>query len=375
MENILFILPLYHNPSLPNFKDRFIILSQKNLIGNIISSTDDPDKYDGLSFGNFRYYAIRFVNNNLFKHIHLLFRIVTLGIAINRKKKVDMIHCYDPFVIGLAGVILRKLIGCDLIVEINGHYNNDNLFEKQNFLRRMKRYVFQKISNISVNNASAIKLLNESQKEEWTPLISNKNIHIFHDFVPTHVFRPRPGQEKRYILFLGFPFQLKAVDVLIKAFLLISPKFPEFTLKIVGHCPGGDSERQRYVEMTEGNRKIEILKAVPYDDAVNLLEKCAICVLPSRSEAMGRVLLEAMACGKPVIGSRVGGIPRLISDSENGFLFESENVGDLSEKMEVLLEDHTLRKEMGKKGLLRIEEEFSSDKYAECFVEMIDRIR
>jgi len=73
-----------------------------------------------------------------------------------------------------------------------------------------------------------------------------------------------------------------------------------------------------------------------YDDLQKEFLACRCFVLPSREEGMGRVLLEAMASAKPVIGANVGGIPALIEDGKNGYLFESEDVDELAKKLDLI---------------------------------------
>jgi glycosyltransferase involved in cell wall biosynthesis len=169
---------------------------------------------------------------------------------------------------------------------------------------------------------------------------------------------------------MGHPFYRKGVDVLIKAFLKVSDKFPGMKLKIVGHCPN-EQEKARYVEMAGGNARVEILNPVFYDDAVKLIQDCTFFVLPSRSEAMGRVLIEAMACGKAVIGSNVGGIPDVIKDGENGLLFNSGDVDDLAKKMDTLLSNRGLMDAMGKRGAEIVDKKFSSKRYVENFYDAV----
>ncbi len=76
---------------------------------------------------------------------------------------------------------------------------------------------------------------------------------------------------------------------------------------------------------------------------------------------MGRVLVEAMAAGKPVIGSNVDGIPNVIKNGVNGFLFENEDVNDLAQKLEKLITTPELRKRMGNEGRKCIKNKFSED--------------
>ena len=105
-------------------------------------------------------------------------------------------------------------------------------------------------------------------------------------------------------------------------------------MKIVGYCPEGF---HYYKSLAKGNENIEFHKPVFYDEVVKLMAACSLFVLPSRTEAMGRVLLEAMACKKPIIASNVGGIPNVIKDGYNGLLFKSEKVDDLADKIRLVL--------------------------------------
>jgi len=75
-----------------------------------------------------------------------------------------------------------------------------------------------------------------------------------------------------------------------------------------------------------------------------------VFVLPSLNEGMGRVLVEAMASGKPIVASNVGGIPDLVKDGQNGFLVGPGDVNGLSLAMKKLIADEELRVKMGAKG-------------------------
>ncbi len=101
---------------------------------------------------------------------------------------------------------------------------------------------------------------------------------------------------------------------------------------------------------------------------------CAILVLPSRSEAMGRVLVEAMAAEKPRIGSRIDGIPTVINDGVDGYLVEPGNVADLAEKLDRLMRDPGLRRAMGLAGKARIPTEFAEDVYMDSLANLYDEV-
>ena len=103
-----------------------------------------------------------------------------------------------------------------------------------------------------------------------------------------------------------------------------------------------------------------------------VMKKCWCLVLPSFSEGLGRVLMEAMALGKPVIGSKVGGIPDLIREGQSGFLFEPGNAKELAEKLKTLLSSEAMAAELGKKGREFIQNNFSNEKYISNYLKMIN---
>lgn len=100
-------------------------------------------------------------------------------------------------------------------------------------------------------------------------------------------------------------------------------------------------------------------------DVPAFLGQTGIFVLPSRSEGLGLVLLEAMAAGRPVVASRVGGIPEVVLDGETGLLVPPEDPGALADAIRRLLEDPSLAQRLGEAGRRRVEAVFSAERMAE----------
>ncbi len=363
---ILFLQPLFYNPVLPNFKDRFELLSS-GCEGYVISPTGEEFMRKRLRFGRFTYIPMPMRKRRTIKYLEWTIRILWTGMRIRSRERLDYIHAYDPIFFGFVAVLLAAITGAKPIVEVNGQYQ-----DPASTPNAIKRFLFRAIAGFVLRKAEVVKFLNRKQAQEWKEVVNGKKTYLFHTFVPTHAFHPERAFDGGYILLMGHPFRIKGVDVLIRAFLKISHEFPEMRLKIIGHCPGGERERNHYRNMAEGNKQVEILRPVPYDEAIHMMEGCTFFVLPSRSEAMGRVLIEAMACGKAVIGSRTGGIPELIRDGFNGFLVDPEDVDGLAARMKILLSNRALREEMGKRGLEMVQKRFSSHRYVENFIRMLE---
>jgi len=175
----------------------------------------------------------------------------------------------------------------------------------------------------------------------------------FHPSVEGHSVRMIHGlsEKTKVVLFVGALTRwhsYKGPDVLIKAFRMVKDEINESHLIVVG---GG--------ELLGGNvalaRDLGLQGQVTFAGSVSeeLLPKyyasCDLLVLPSRdeSEGYGLVILEAMAAGKPVVGSRVGGIPDVIRDHETGLLVEPNDSPKLAEAITTLLLDDKLRRSMG----------------------------
>src|SRR5262249_45285410 len=133
------------------------------------------------------------------------------------------------------------------------------------------------------------------------PLLRRVPASVFHEFVPVSMIDRDngPAPEEKYVLLVGAPWYLKGADVLIKAFLQIAPDFPDVKLRILGYYP----DRAGMDALTGGSPRVEIMKPRPNPEALAVIKRATILVLPSRSEGLGRALLEGMAAGIPLIGT------------------------------------------------------------------------
>ena len=109
------------------------------------------------------------------------------------------------------------------------------------------------------------------------------------------------------------------------------------------------------------------------EDLPVVLAACDIFVRPSLIEGMGSAFVEAFAAGLPIIATPVGGIPDLVKDGVNGFLFKVGNIEQLAEKLRTLLSNKEMAVEMGRKGKELIQSQFSNEKYIQNYLQMINQ--
>ena len=160
---------------------------------------------------------------------------------------------------------------------------------------------------------------------------------------------------------VGWLLSIKGPVHLLRAMPYVWENHPETSLIFVGK---GGLEKG----LKEEVHRMGVWDKVKFlgwrDDIPEIMQVLDVFVLPSLNEGMGRVLVEAMAAGKPVVASRVGGILDLIKDGQNGFLAEPGGEKSLAIAIKKLLKDKKMRDEMGKRGR-EIAQGFSVEKMIE----------
>jgi glycosyltransferase involved in cell wall biosynthesis len=114
--------------------------------------------------------------------------------------------------------------------------------------------------------------------------------------------------------------------------------------------------------------------AIPSNQKPHYFAESDIVVIPSLQEAFGLVVSEAMASGKPVVGSRVGGIPDQIIDGYNGFLVQPKNPLEIAEKILWLTDNPSVAKHMGRRGRDMVERKFNIEKRIETILSLYEKL-
>lgn len=172
----------------------------------------------------------------------------------------------------------------------------------------------------------------------------------------------------------------KGLINLIQAFSKISPRYPNLRLLIsVGKPPARlKNEFNQAHKMLMGYIKLHniesktIVKTFRLDEMPQVYRESDVFVLPSENETFGQVFIEAMASGLPVLGTKVGGIPEIISDSYNGYLVPPDDSSVLSQRIEKLINDKTTRGKFIKAGIKTVEDKFALEKQFFSFSKMLE---
>lgn len=224
-----------------------------------------------------------------------------------------------------------------------------------------EKYIKSRASIVIAVSAFVHKiLLNRGYREE----------QIFQHYIGVDIERFKPlnhKPKKRYVLCVGRHTEKKGIDVLLRAFAHISMKHKEVNLIQVG--TGQLSTELKALTVSLGiEERVNFLGEKTSDEVLHLMQSAEIFVLPSctaksgDSEALGIVFNEASACEIPIVSTHHGGIPEAVLDGETGFLVQERDDVSLAERMDYLLNNPCIAREMGKKGREYVSEVFDLHK-------------
>ena len=307
-----------------------------------------------------------------------------------RKNEFDIVHVYTPFTAVVLVTLSRKLrkkmiygeqIG-DEEARLKLAHKRDvplplRIFSPDLYLMRRVKKVVMENERRKTRIVSAGKV----KPENTTTISIGVDTREFNPAISIDNIKEKYGlNDKTTILFSSDIIPRKGVEYLIRAANIVinqlGYKNTLFLLK-------GKVSEKVYLEnmrkLIEDYKLEENVKTItgflPFEDVKRLYVASDIYVLPSLEEPCPTSLLEPLACGKPLIGTNVGGIVTMIKNGWNGFLVEPANEKELAKKIKYLVDHPEKWDEMGKNSRRLAEEEFDWSKIAEKYLEVYEEIK
>lgn len=312
------------------------------------------------------------------------FLALRIGFGLCLFKKIDVIVAQSPLFEGFIGALLKKFFRkTDLIVEAHGDWDSIFLVRKRRW-EKLQRKIVKFFVKTSFKKADKVRVVAQYLLEKTKRLAPEKPHFIFPTFTDLDSFLgEKDAKLGRYVLFAGGLYKIKGVECLIEAIQLLSlrdGRRPDLRqsaeigspqLVIVGDGPEMDQLKVQG-EKLKMEKKIEFKGRLSLAETKEIMKNCYCLIVPSLSEGLPRVILEAMALSKPVIASNVGGIPDVVQDKQTGFLFEKGNSRDLAEKLRILLNNKDLARQMGQKARQLVKQRFSNKRYIDNYLKMLN---
>ena len=196
----------------------------------------------------------------------------------------------------------------------------------------------------------------------------NNIVHMPYSFNATH-YRPQYGSGTQTFCYFGRLAAEKGLITLIRAV-----KGSEAKLKIIGRGPL-KSTLEAEIEREKATN-VHLLEYITGDALRSEISNCLAVIVPSEwYENYPNAILEAFALGKPVIGSRIGGIPEMVKDYDTGFTFEPGEAKDLRAKMNLLLQDHGLAVKLGRRAREFVENNLNPEEHYRGLMKIYEDIQ
>ena len=245
--------------------------------------------------------------------------------AIDEEGTPDIIHAHSVFWAGTSAALIAKKYQIPFVITEHATAYSRNLIEEYQ-VPYIKR---------TFENAARVIAVGKGLKKDLQAYTSADKIKVIPNIVDTSKFYlpPNAGEKNKFRFFsLALLTHKKGMDILIKAF---ANKFKgKSNIELV---IGGDGEERANLERLASDMGVKdqviFLGELNREQAVREMQQCDCFILASRFETFGVVYIEALACGKPIIGTRTGG-PDGIINEKNGFLVDVEDVNGLEEAME-----------------------------------------
>jgi len=274
-----------------------------------------------------------------------------------KKFKPEIIHLEEePWTpVALEVVLLSKVAASKLVV-----FTWENLDVKLSFWQRaIERFVFRTAKLVIAGNLEAKQRVQKHGFEGPIEVLPQFGVN-------TEEFKPQPVSSPGFTVgFVGRLAEEKGIGTLLTA---VAQLPEDVQLLLVSSSPKLPTEFENLAKKLKISDRIKVVGGVPHQDLPKYINRMDVFVLPSITtqtwkEQFGRVLIEAMACKIPVVGSSSGAIPEVINDA--GLIFEEKNSEALASKIESLRSNEPLRRELAEKGYQRALKNLTFEKIAE----------
>ncbi|MGH7753551.1 MAG: glycosyltransferase family 4 protein [Gemmatimonadales bacterium] len=261
-----------------------------------------------------------------------------------------------------------------LVVESHGDFEESVLLYRQVRWPAVARLLQRVAARIVFGGADALRAISTStaaQLQRWAPGIPQVRFPTWTDIRPFHDIQASRTAD---LLFAGALAPVKGVHVLLRAFARIAAEHPESQLLIIGPAANPEYVRSLQDEILRLglDGRAVIRPAVGQAELALEMGRARVLVVPSLSEGLGRVAIEAMAAGTPVVASRVGGLPDVIQDGFTGFLVPPGDEDALSHHLDWMLDHPQEAEEMGRRGRSAAASLFSEGNYMRGYAALFE---
>jgi len=260
-------------------------------------------------------------------------RLLSIVAKLHREKPIHLIHAHAALPCGRAAALLSQRLDIPFVVSVHGlDVFNDSFAPNARSLRQASIDVYQAAQTVICVSGKVRQIL-----QEGMPAIVNGA--IVHNGVDPELFSPAlaSATHPHELLAVGNLIPSKGQELILRAMHRLTSDFPNLECRFIGEGP--DQARLEALARDLGiGAQVHFLGRQSRAAVAEAMRRCSAFVLPSRSEGLGCVYLEAMSCAKPVIACRGQGIEDVIQPPKNGCLVSPDSQEELAYSLRNFLE-------------------------------------
>jgi L-malate glycosyltransferase len=312
-------------------------------------------------YTNIYFHEVEVNQYSVFKYPPYDLALASKMAEVTKRENLDLLHVHYAIPHAACAFLAKQMVGGDVKIVTTLHGTDITVLGYDPSLTELIRF--------GIEQSDAVTAVSQSLVEQTYELIEpKKEIKTIYNFVDEKIYYKRNvndlrsqygiEEDERVIIHVSNFRKVKRVPDVIRAFDLVQ-KEVKSKLLLVGDGP----------ELTTA---CKLMNELGLDDKVLLLGKqenlaelysiSDLKLLLSEKESFGLVLIEAMACGVPTIGTNVGGIPEVIEDGVDGYICELGDIKDIANKAINLLSDIELHQKMSNQAIKSVQQKFNSER-------------
>lgn len=264
----------------------------------------------------------------------------TLWLVGRIRRHVEVVLAYQTVIDGVIGVLAKKLFGIPVVVSVrcDTEYRLDRFYQS----RLLTPFVVRNADAVAVQSPRMARELVEAVADAVPADALRAKIFV----MPNGVDAAAPCSGGGEVLYVGRLTKLKSVDVLLAAMR----RLPGETLRIVGDGP----ERRPLERAASDLSNVIFTGRLDHRQAMAMLARAKVLVLPSQHEGQPNILMEAMTRGVPVVATDVGGVPDLVEHGRTGWLVRPGDAAAIANAIRAISSDRALRDRLGQQALVEM---------------------
>ncbi|WP_096200911.1 N-acetyl-alpha-D-glucosaminyl L-malate synthase BshA [Bacillus sp. FJAT-45350] len=334
-------------------------------------SSSVPFRLDKV-YPNIYYHEVEVNQYSVFQYPPYDLTLASKMAEIAKRQNLDLLHVHYAVPHAICAYLAKQMVGDHLKIVTTLHGTDITVLGYDPSLSELIRFAIEQSDAVTA-------VSDDLGKETHSLLDTTKEIETIYNFIDERVYfkKESTGLKKDYgiqenekvIVHISNFRPVKRVSDIVKSFAKIQEQIPA-KLLLIGDGPEltvacrlvkeyGIEERVLFL----GNQK-RVAEILSISDLMLLL---------SEKESFGLVALEAMACGVPVIGTNIGGIPEVVLNHKTGFTCEVGDIDSIAKRAIELLSNSSLHKEMSEKSLQQVQEKFHSDKIVQHYENVYEK--